>query len=168
MQIAKIATDSNMTVAVCLRWLATVAFLRGRAGTRMATEANASRSGTIFSKPSAGNDNSRTAPTRPPKAATGAMRLSHGPCPSSSGREPQIDPTPLNTTATVLVTLAVTGGRPTSSRAGYVATDASPAMPPVRPPSTPAAARKAASHHVIARPRYFAPRGGRPLGERYL
>ncbi|HEX9834498.1 MAG TPA: hypothetical protein VGA66_15705, partial [Mycobacterium sp.] len=31
-----------------------------------------------------------------------------------------------------------------------------PAMLPVRPPSTPAAARKAASHHVIARSRYVA------------
>ena len=138
----------------------------------MATEANARRSGTTFSKPSAGMDNSRTAPTSPPSAATGAIRLSHGPWPSSSGREPSTDPMPLNTTATVLVTLAVTGGRPTSSSAGYVATDANPAMLPVSPPSTPAAARKATSHHVIARPRYFAGApvyrpGEIPLKQRY-
>ena len=54
----------------------------------------------------------------PPTAATGAIRLSHGPWPSSSGGEPSTDPMPLNTKATVLVTLAVTGGSPTNSRAG--------------------------------------------------
>ena len=74
--------------------------------------------GTTFSKPSAGVDNSRTAPIDPATAATGAMRLSHGPWPSSSGREPRTDPIPLNTRATVLVTFAVTGGSPTISNAG--------------------------------------------------
>ena len=55
-------------------------------------------------------------------------------------------------------------GRPTSSSAGYVATEANPAMLPVRPPSTPAAARRAASHHVIARTRYFAAAEGASAG----
>ena len=65
-----------------------------------------------------GRDNSRTAPITPPTAATGAMRLSHGPWPSSSGREPSTDPMPLNTKATVFVTLAVTGGRPDQQQCG--------------------------------------------------
>ena len=35
-----------------------------------------------------------------------------------SGRDPSTEPIPLNTSATVLVTFAVTGGSPTSSSAG--------------------------------------------------
>ncbi len=84
----------------------------GRTGNRIAREANPSSAGTIFSKPSAGVDNSSTAPVTPPTAAKGSTRFSNGPWPASSGRDPRIEPTPLNTSATVLVTLAVTGGSP--------------------------------------------------------
>ena len=84
----------------------------------MASEAPPSRIGTIFSNPSAGVDSSNTAPIAPATAATGRIRLSQGPRPSSSGREPNIEPIALNTIATVFVTFAVTGGKPTTSRAG--------------------------------------------------
>ena len=82
------------------------------------TDASPSRIGTIFSKPSAGVDKSSAAPTAPPTAAAGRILSSQGPWPLSSGREPKTEPMPLNTSATVLVTLAVTGGSPTRSRAG--------------------------------------------------
>ena len=39
-------------------------------------------------------------------------------CPRNSGREPATDPTLLKTNATVFVTFAVTGARPTASSAG--------------------------------------------------
>ena len=84
----------------------------------MVSEANPSSSGTSFSKPSAGVDSNSAAPTTPPSAATGANCLSRGACPISSGRDPSTEPTPVNTRATVLVTFAVTGGRPTASSAG--------------------------------------------------
>ena len=52
-------------------------------------------------------------------------------------------------TASVALLFA-TGGSPAISRAGYVATDASPAMLPVRPPATPAASRSNACCQLIA------------------
>ncbi len=41
-----------------------------------------------------------------------------GRCPTSSRRDPIPAPMPVNTSETVLVTLAVTGGSPTASSAG--------------------------------------------------
>src|SRR6476469_9588315 len=107
----------------------------GRRGIRMVKEANPSSQGTIFSNPSAGVDSSSAAPTMPPTAATGASARSRGAWPTSSGREPSTDPTPVNTSATVLVTFALTGASPTASSAGSVANDANPAMLQVSPPT---------------------------------
>ena len=90
----------------------------GRRGIRMVSAARPSSQGTIFSKPSAGVDSSNAAPTRPPIAATGDSFFSRGACPTSSGREPSRDPTPVKTSATVFVTFALTGARPTASSAG--------------------------------------------------
>ena len=45
-----------------------------------------------------------------------ALRASQLSCPAISGRDPHAEPMPLNTRATVLVTLAATGGRPTAIR----------------------------------------------------
>ena len=84
----------------------------------IAIDAIPSRIGTIFSKPSAGVDNNSAAPATPATAATGSIRFSQRAWPVSSGREPNTEPMPLNTSATVLVTLAVTGGSPTTSSAG--------------------------------------------------
>ena len=44
--------------------------------------------------------------------------------PTSSRRDPSAAPIPVNTSATVLVTFAVTGGSPTASSAGYEISDA--------------------------------------------
>jgi hypothetical protein len=54
----------------------------------------------------------------PATAATGSIRLSHGPWPFNSGRDPHTEPTAVKTIATVFVTFAVTGGSPTTSSAG--------------------------------------------------
>ena len=89
---AKIAADSSRIVAVCRRWLATLASPLPRRGMAMASEAPPSRIGTIFSKPSAGVDSSSTAPIAPPTAATGRIRFSQGRWPLSSGREPDTEP----------------------------------------------------------------------------
>ena len=48
----------------------------------------------------------------------GQMPGAGGPGRRSSGRDPEMDPTLPNTRDTVLVTLAITGGRPRASRAG--------------------------------------------------
>ena len=84
----------------------------------IAIEAPPSRIGTIFSNPSAGVDSSRTAPIAPATAATGRIRRSHGPWPFSSGRDPNTEPTAVNTIATVFVTFAVTGGKPNHQQGG--------------------------------------------------
>ena len=84
----------------------------------MVSEAKPSSSGTSFSNPSAGVDSNSAAPTAPPSMATGASLFSRGAWPFNSGRDPSTEPTPVNTRATVLVTFAVTGGRPMASNAG--------------------------------------------------
>ena len=84
----------------------------------MASAAPAIRNGTSFSKASDGVRSSRTAPTTPPSTAAAASGTSRRPWPRSSGREALTEPTLLSTRATVLVMLAVTGGRPVASSAG--------------------------------------------------
>jgi hypothetical protein len=81
-------------------------------------EAAAISHGTIRSKASDGVSSSRAAPAAPPRTAPAESRSSRRPWPRSSGPEALTEPTPLSTSATVLVTLAVTGGRPVASSAG--------------------------------------------------
>src|SRR4051812_6032536 len=88
-------------------------------------------------------------PANPPSTAATASRLSRRPWPASSGREALTEPTLLSTSATVLVTLAVTGGMPAASSAGELISEASPAMLPVSPAPTPASTRRANSPTLI-------------------
>ena len=67
---------------------------------------------------SAGVSSSSVAPTAPPSTVAIASSRTRTAWPSSSGRDPRIEPTPLKTSATVLVTLAATGPSPTASSAG--------------------------------------------------
>ena len=46
------------------------------------------------------------------------MRSARRPWPASSGREPAAAPGPVNTSATVLVMFAVSGGSPSASSTG--------------------------------------------------
>ena len=65
--------------------------------------------------------------------------------PRNSGLEPVIEPALEQTRATVFVTLALTGGRPAASSAGYDTSDASPAILPDKPPPIPATTSSTAS-----------------------
>ena len=67
---------------------------------------------------SEGVSRSSVAPTPPPAIAASASVRTRGAWPSSSGREPSVEPTLENTSDTVFVTLAATGPSPTASSAG--------------------------------------------------
>ncbi len=57
-------------------------------------------------------------PATLPTAATGSSRSSNGRVPASSARELSADPGPMATAATMLPTLAGSGGTPAASSAG--------------------------------------------------
>ena len=58
------------------------------------------------------------APAAPPSAVMTPSRSTRRPCPASSGRDPATEPAPVNTSETVLVMLAASGGTPSASSAG--------------------------------------------------
>ena len=58
------------------------------------------------------------APAAPPSAVMTPSRSTCRPCPASSGRDPATEPAPVNTSETVLVMLAASGGTPSASSAG--------------------------------------------------
>jgi hypothetical protein len=91
---------------------------RGGRWTRIASDAPPISQGTIRSKASVGVLSSSAAPAAPPPTAATASGTSRRPCPFSSGREALTEPTPVSTSAAVLVTFAVTGGSPAASSAG--------------------------------------------------
>ena len=62
-------------------------------------------------------------------------------CVSNSRDEDTVEPTPVNTSAAVLVTLALTGGTPKLNNTGYDTIDARPAIELVKPASTPATSK---------------------------
>ena len=93
-------------------------FIEPRRGIRIVNEANPSRNGTAFSKPSAGVDSNNAAPVAPPISAAGTSGFRPLACPFNSGLDPRTEPMLLKMSATVLVTLAVTGGNPSASSAG--------------------------------------------------
>ena len=82
------------------------------------SEATPISHGAIRSKVSDGVSSSRPAPRLPPSRAATASSRTRSAWPSSSAREPSVDPTLEKTSATVFVTLAATGPRPTASSAG--------------------------------------------------
>ena len=89
-----------------------------RRGRMTASEATPISQGTRRAKAGAGVAKRRSPPAAPPAMAKGMRRRTAGPCPLSSGRNPQTDPALLNTSETVLVTLALTGESPAASNAG--------------------------------------------------
>ena len=117
-------------------------------------------SGTSSSNTSAGVDSSSAAPVAPPAVVTRARRRTRPAWPASSWRENAAAETVYPTSATVLVTFAVSGGSPTASRAGYDTNDARPATEPATPARTPATRRKTTSAPCTAR--ILRPRGARP------
>ena len=84
----------------------------------MATAPAAIRTGATYANHCDGVASSRAAPAAPPAAVSRPSRATRRPWPASSGRDPAAEPTPENTSATVLVTFALTGGRPRASSAG--------------------------------------------------
>ena len=101
-----------------------------------AREAPPISSGTSSSNTSAGVDSSSAAPAAPPAVVTRARRRTRPAWPASSWRENAAAETVYPTSATVLVTFAVSGGSPTASRAGYDTNDARPATEPATPART--------------------------------
>ena len=85
---------------------------------RIVHDARAISHGTTRAKVPEGVASKRIPPLNPPVRAMGARNRARRRWPTNSGREPQIEPTLLNTSATVLDTLALSGGSPTASKAG--------------------------------------------------
>ncbi len=74
--------------------------------------------GTARAKAVAGVARRSKPPAAPPAMAKGTRRRTVPSWPLSSGRKPHTDPMLLNTSETVLVTLALTGDRPAANNAG--------------------------------------------------
>ena len=107
------------------------------------------KNGTIFSNVEAGAINRRALPKILPSDTIRIRRQRNLPRPRSSGSEETAEPTPVKTSAAVLVTLAMTGGTPIASRAGYETSEANPANVAVRPAPIPATSKKAKIEKVI-------------------
>ena len=118
MRITKIPADSSKSVAVCLRWLADCHFLARRGRDEDGDRRECEQKGHHLLETLSGRDNSRTAPIIAAQRRDWRDALEPRPGLRVPGVNPSTDPMPLNTKATVFVTLAVTGGRPTNSRAG--------------------------------------------------
>ncbi|GAA4131380.1 hypothetical protein GCM10022416_10010 [Actinomadura keratinilytica] len=82
------------------------------------TEPSAISQGTTSSKTPSGVLSSSAAPRVPPTAASATSLPVRRRWPRSSARDPAAAPTVVENSATVLVTLAATGGSPTASSAG--------------------------------------------------
>src|SRR6516165_1172235 len=85
--------------------------------TRSSSEAPPMSTGTTAVKMLAGVSSSTAAPAAPPAAVTIPSRITRRPCPVSSGLELATDPAPVNTSETVFVMFALSGGTPSASRA---------------------------------------------------
>lgn len=85
--MAKTATPSKIRTVRLRRLVSSAA--GGLWGNTIASDAPPSRMGTTFSKPSAGVDNSRSAPAAPPSSVSGAMRSRKRPCPSVRAASPE-------------------------------------------------------------------------------
>ena len=85
---------------------------------RIASDAPAISHGAIRSNVAAEVTSRSAAPVAPPATAAAASRRTVGAWPCSSCREPSVEPTLLQTSATVFVTLAWTGPSPAASSAG--------------------------------------------------
>ena len=66
----------------------------------------------------AGVSNRTAAPAAPPSAVMAPSRSTRGPWPASSGRDEATEPAPVNTSETVFVMLAASGGTPSASSTG--------------------------------------------------
>ncbi len=84
----------------------------------MISDPAAISTGATYSNPRAGVVSSSAAPAPPPAAVSSPSLSTLARWPDSSGREPAAAPTAVNISATVLVTFALTGGRPRASSAG--------------------------------------------------
>ena len=95
------------------------------------------KKGTIFWNVSAGILKSNKAPTIQPIKVSGKSVMSSRFWCFNSLREASDAPTPVKIKPAVLVTLAVTGGSPSASRAGYETSDARPPTVLTMPAATP-------------------------------
>ncbi len=81
-------------------------------------DAPAMSTGTTMANAPAGASSRAHAPAAPPAAVMTASRTARCRCPVSSGREPATDPADVQTSDTVFVTLAASGGSPIASSTG--------------------------------------------------
>ena len=101
------------------------------------------KKGTTFSNVAAGAISNKALPKILPSDTSKISRQRNLPRPRSSGSEDTAEPTPVKTSAAVFVTLAMTGGTPIASKAGYETSEAKPAKVDVNPAPIPAISRKA-------------------------